>query len=140
MTTNHQDLNLVSFHEATIVDISRNGSTVNLALDDLYIAGVQMAAQVAIEGVSAILRDGSPVDAIRMEKEDGEILTLRRRVGEVTIAVQWNDCATKNRETVVYSLLGRRSNCVSTRLFRDKQASIGAICRKTSGWDRRMYC
>jgi hypothetical protein len=50
MTTNHQDLTQVSFHEATLVDISRNGSTVSLALDDVCVAGVQRAAQVVIEG------------------------------------------------------------------------------------------
>jgi hypothetical protein len=108
MTTSHQDLNQVSFHEATIVDIFRNGSTVNLALDDVCIAGVHRALQVVIEGVSATLRDGSPVDGIRMEKADGEILTLRSEGGEITLAVQWNDFAAKNQETVVYSLLGLR--------------------------------
>jgi hypothetical protein len=108
MTTNHQDLTQVSFHEATLVDISRNGSTVSLALDDVCVAGVQRAAQVVIEGVSATLRDGSPVDGIRMEKADGEILTLCSEGGEITLAVQWNDFAAKNHETVVYSLLGQK--------------------------------
>jgi hypothetical protein len=102
MTTNHQDLTQVSFHEATIVDIFRNGSTVNLTLDDVCIAGVQMAAQVVIEGVSATLRDGSPVDVIRMEKADSEILTLRREGGEIKLAVQWNDFAANNQGTVVH--------------------------------------
>jgi hypothetical protein len=108
MTTDDQDLTQVSFHEATIVGLSRNGSTVTLALDDVYIAGVQRAAKVVIEGVNATLRDGSPIDGLHMEKEDGEILTLRRESGEVILAVEWNDFAAKSQETVVYSLLGQK--------------------------------
>jgi len=43
-----------------------------------------------------------------MEKEDGEILTLRREGSEVKLAVEWNDFAAKSQETVVYSLLGQK--------------------------------
>ena len=64
MTTNDQDLTQVSFHEATVVGLFRNGSTVTLTLDDVYIAGVQRPAKVVIEGVSVTLRDGSPVDGL----------------------------------------------------------------------------
>ena len=108
MTTNDQDLTQVSFHEATVVGLFRNGSTVTLTLDDVYIAGVQRPAKVVIEGVSVTLRDGSPVDGLHMEKEDGEILTLRREGSEVKLAVEWNDFAAKSQETVVYSLLGQK--------------------------------
>jgi hypothetical protein len=101
------DLTQVSFHDTTLVGISGEGSTVTLALDDVRIAGVQRVAEVVIEGVGAVLRDGSPVDGLHMEKADAEILTLRKEGKRILLAVQWNDFAAKRQETVVYSLLGQ---------------------------------
>jgi hypothetical protein len=108
MTAIDQDLTKASFHEATLTGISRKGSTVNLTLDDVHVASIQSAAVAEIEGVSAILRDGLPVDCIDMEAADGEILTLRREGGQIVLAVEWNDFAAKSQETVVYSLLGQK--------------------------------
>jgi hypothetical protein len=106
MTNFDQDLTQISFHEASIAGILRKESTVKLDLEDVFIAGIQKAAEVEIEGVSAVLRDGLPIDDFHMETEDGEILTLRKEDGQFALAVQWNDFAAKSQHTVVYNLIG----------------------------------
>ncbi len=105
MTQTNQDLAQVSFHEATLVGISRQGGDVDLALDGVLVADTRRPANVIVEGVSGILREGLPVDELRME-EDGEILTLREKGTDVILVIQWNDFATKRQHVVVYNLLG----------------------------------
>jgi hypothetical protein len=106
MTQANQDLAQVSFHEATIVNISRLGDVVDLALDGVLIADTRRPANVTVEGVRGVLRDGSPANELHMEEEDGEILTLREEGEDVILVVQWNDFATKRQDIVVYKLLG----------------------------------
>ncbi|MBV9782609.1 MAG: hypothetical protein JO264_02205 [Acidisphaera sp.] len=64
--------------------------------------------EVAIEEVRGVLRDDLPIEQLRMEMPDGEILTLREENGHVILAVVWNDFAARRQETVVYTLLGGR--------------------------------
>jgi hypothetical protein len=56
--------------------------------------------------VRSILRDGLPVEELRMEEKDGEILTLREQNGDVRLVVEWNDFAAKRQHTAVYDLIG----------------------------------
>ena len=64
----------ISFHEATLIGIARQDSVVTLSLEGVFVAGDHRAAEVMVEGVDAMLRDGLPIADLRMEKEDGEIL------------------------------------------------------------------
>ena len=100
------DMTQISFHEATLTGIVRRGSTVSLTLEDVFVAGVQRAAEVSVEGVDAVLRDDVPLSDLRMEKEDGEILTLREEDGQVLLIIEWNDFAAKSQEMAVYTLNG----------------------------------
>lgn len=106
MTITEQDLTHISFHEATLTDIVRRGSTVSLTLEDVSVADVQMAAKVTVEGVVTVSRDRIPVVHLQMEEEDGEILTLRKENNQVFLAVEWNSFSSKRQKTVVYTLDG----------------------------------
>lgn len=106
MTTVKQDLSHVSFHEAILTGIMRTGSNVTLTLEDVHVADVQRAAEVVVEGVDLVLRNDLPIADLRMEKVDGEVLTLREDGGRVLLAVEWNDFATRSQETVVYAFEG----------------------------------
>ena len=106
MITTEQDLTHISFHEATLTDFVRIGSTVNLTLEDVSVADAQKTANVTIEGVVTILRDGSPVVNLQMEEEDGEVLALRKENNQVFLAVEWNNFIGKKQKTVVYTLGG----------------------------------
>ena len=106
MTIAESDLTSISFHDAGLMGIIHAGSIVTLSLEDVLIDGVQMEAEVTIDGADTILRNGLPVPDIRMEKKDGELLTLRKENGQVLIAVQWDDFIAKTHEVVAYTLGG----------------------------------
>ena len=106
MTTTEQDLTHISFHEATLIDIVRRGSTVSLTLEDVCVADVQKSAKVIVEGVVTVLRDGLPVVDLQMEESDGEILTLRKEENQIFLAIEWNNFTVNKQETVVYTFDG----------------------------------
>ena len=101
-------LEILSFHDATLAGLSQTGDVVNLALDDVSDLESLIAVEVTVNGVRDILRNGSPVDHLWMEKDDGEVLTLREQDNEVVFVVQWNDFVTRDHETVVYSFPGAK--------------------------------
>jgi hypothetical protein len=82
MTAIEYDPTEISFHEATLMGIARMGSTVRLALESLPVSGKLQAIEVTVQNVAVILRDGAPIADLRMEMEDGEVLTLRREEGQ----------------------------------------------------------
>jgi hypothetical protein len=106
MTIAEPDPTRISFHDVGIIGIVRAGSVVTLVLEDVSIAGAQMAAEVKIDGVNTILRNGLPVSDLRMEKKDGEVLTLREENGQILLAIQWDDFVAKTHEVVSYRLGG----------------------------------
>jgi hypothetical protein len=108
MTIVEPDPNQISFHDVGLIGIVHAGSTVTLVLEDVRMAGVQMAAQVAIDGVNTILRNGLPVSDLRMEKKDGEVLTLRKENGQISLVIQWDDFIAKTHEVVAYTLGGAK--------------------------------
>jgi hypothetical protein len=106
MTIPDPDLNQVSFHEAGLVGIIHSGGIVTLALEDVRFGNIPRAAEVTVEGVVSILRNGQPILDLRMEEKDGEVLTLRKEQGQVLLAIQWDDFVAKSHEVVAYTLDG----------------------------------
>jgi hypothetical protein len=106
MTIAEPDPTRISFHDAGLIGITHAGSTVTLALEDVRIADVPRAAEVTIYGVDTIIRNGLPIPDLRMEKKVGEILTLRKENGRVSLAIQWDDFIAKTHEVVAYTLDG----------------------------------
>ena len=106
MTYDEPDSTQISFHEATLTGIIRAVSTVSLTLEDVLVADARRSAEVAIEGVNRVLRNGVPIVDLRMEMEDGEVLTLFEESGQVVFALEWNDFKTGRQETVVYVFEG----------------------------------
>ena len=106
MTIAEPDLTQISFHDVGLMGIVHAGSIVTLALEDVRINGVQMAAVVTIDGVNIILRNGLPISDLPMEKKDGEILSLRKENGQILLAIQWDDFIAKTHEVVAYTLGG----------------------------------
>lgn len=97
-----------SLHEATLAGISQRGDTIDLKLDDVAVGDARVPASVTINGVQRILREGSPVETVSMEAQDGEVLSLRQEGDRVLFVVQWNDFAAKRETIVTYALLGGR--------------------------------
>lgn len=99
-----QDPTHISFYEATLTSIAHKNSSVGLSLEDVHVADAQRNVEIVVEGIDAVLRDGLPVADLRIEMEDGEVLTLRQEGGQVLLAVEWNDFSARRQETVVYTL------------------------------------
>ena len=106
MTIAEPDLTKISFHDVGLMGIVHSGSIVTLTLEDVRIAGVQTAAEVTIDGVNTILRNGLPLSDLRMEQKDGEVLSLRKENGQILLAIQWDDFIAKTHEVVAYTLGG----------------------------------
>ena len=106
MTIAEPDLTQISFHDVGIMGIVHAGSLVTLTLEDVRIAGVQTAAEVTIDGVNTILRNGLPLSDLQMEEKDGEIFSLRKENGRILLAIQRYDFIAKTYEVAAYSLGG----------------------------------
>lgn len=106
MTNAEADLTQISFHDASLLGIVHTGSVLTLALEGVLIGEVLTAAEVIVDGVSALLRNGSPLSHFQMEKKNGEILTLREENGQILLAIQWDDFIAKTHEIVAYTLNG----------------------------------
>ena len=116
MMNTEPDMTQISFHEATLTGIVRRGSAVSLSLEGVFVSGVQRAAEVTVEGVDAMLRDGVLIADLHMEKEDGEILTLREEGGQFLLAIEWNNFAAKSQEIAVYTFNGPKIALRVTRV------------------------
>jgi len=104
MTSAEPDLTQVSFHEAGLMGVVHTGNVVTLALEEVRIAGIPRSVEVKIERVNSIFRNGMSIPNFRMEKKDGEILTLRKEDGQILLAIQWDDFIAKNHEVIAYVL------------------------------------
>jgi len=94
----------LSFHDATLAGVRQDGPMVRLSVTDLGDDQAVQHATVTIEGVQAVLRSGSPIEQLRMEGEDGEILALREESGTVLLAVLWHDG--REFRDAVYHMVG----------------------------------
>ena len=106
MTDTELDLALISFHDVGLVGIVHTGSVVTFTLQDVLIGGMPKAAEVTVDGVSTVLRNGLSAPDIRMETKDGEVLTLREEDGQILLAIQWDDFVARTHEVVAYTLNG----------------------------------
>lgn len=100
------DLRQISFHDSGLLNLSQDGSTINLALEDVLVGDVQKDARVTIDGVHKIIRNGDPVSNLKMEKESGEVLTLRQEGKQISLVIQWDDFNARTHEIIAYILDG----------------------------------
>ncbi len=91
-----QDL---SFHEATVLELTREGDTARLELQDIRIGERFADATVFVDGVETITIDDQPVAALEKEYEDGEVLTLEIGERHILLVVEWNDFARRLSQT-----------------------------------------
>ncbi len=100
------DLTQISFHDSSLVGVSRSGPTITLALEDVNVSDSQSSMDVAISGADTILQDGLPIHDLQMETADGEIVQLSQESRTVTLVIRWHRYAPKSHRTAVYSLSG----------------------------------
>lgn len=102
----------LSFHESTVVAFDRQHDVVRLSLSDVRYNERTRSVYVEVRDVTAILADGRIVTDVRMEHEDGEVLTLEVSDEQVYLIVQWNDFGNHATTTKSYRVNGH----VSVRL------------------------
>ena len=100
------NLTQVSFHDSSLIGVSRSGPTITLALEDVNASDSQSSINVAISGADAILQDGLPIHDLQMETADGEIVQLSEESRTVTLIIRWHRYAPKSHRTAVYTLSG----------------------------------
>lgn len=100
------DLRQVSFHDSGLLDLSQIGSTITLALENVLVGDVQKDVRVKIDGVCKIVRNDDPISDLKMEKESGEILTLRQEGMQISLVIQWDDFNARTHEVIAYTLDG----------------------------------
>ena len=110
------DRKQLDFHEATIESVAHVGNIVNLKLCNVIDWDEQAKdAEVRIENIQQILREGQPVNNLETLGVDTEIVTLEKEGNEVILAVQNYNPANRKLETIVYDFKGRD---VTLRLVR----------------------
>lgn len=100
--------NQVSFHEATLVAISRSKGRISLSLEDVLIFGTRTSVDVSINNVDVVLRNDLVVESVEMEEDDGEVLGILQQEGQIVLIVQWNNFSDKTRSIVTYKFCGER--------------------------------
>ena len=96
----------ISFHDSTLTSISREGSAICLGLDSVYVNGTLRSAKVFLINVGDMTSQGLPIDDLRMEGDDGEILTLEPTEEGVKLILIWENYKTRSQVTKSY-----RINC-----------------------------
>ena len=64
---------------------------------------------VEFDNVAGISRDGAFADEFRMERQEGEVLTLARDGDEFFLIVEWNDFSTRSSHTTAWRWRGHAS-------------------------------
>ena len=112
---NALDLRETSFHDSGLLDLNQTGNTITLTLENVLVGDSQKNVQVKIAGVDKIVRNGDPIDELRMEKESGEVLTLRQEGKQVSLVIQWDDFKARTHEVIAYTLGGPDISLNATR-------------------------
>jgi hypothetical protein len=99
-----QDLNAVSFHEASVVVFQQFGAAVEVRLEGVWSKQGPRSATLTLKNVTRCEIDESVVAAIHMEAADGEVLDLHVRDDGIDMIVEWNDWATGNHFNKRYDL------------------------------------
>jgi hypothetical protein len=94
------------FHEADLIGVQQEtDGTICLLLEGAHADDQIRNAAVRLGNVRQILLDGSPVDTIIMEQDDGEVLTLEKTTDFVRLIIEWMDY--KHHQTTT------RSYCIT---------------------------
>jgi hypothetical protein len=96
----------VSFHEASVTRLSSEQESVVLELEGVTTRERTTNASVTVHGVTEITVDGSPTNAVAMEYEDGEVLTLDVGPNNIRLIVEWNDFGHRRSCTRSYAIRG----------------------------------
>jgi hypothetical protein len=94
----------LSFHEATVLELSREGKTIHLVLAGVQHDGKIGSAEITFSAVRAIHRDGVSAATIGMEYPDGEVLSFRPGSAAADLIVEWNDFESGTSNTVEYKI------------------------------------
>jgi hypothetical protein len=95
----------LSFHDATIAAIERDGSSHALHVEDVSVDDGEdvINGTLALEGVRRILVDGSETPELAMAGDDGEILELDELPGPVLrMFVIWTTYASHDEKQSLY--------------------------------------
>ena len=90
------------FHGSSIIGFASSTGTLILDLEDVLIEGEKRCVSLRMEGLRDLTRDGQPVDFMRMEAEDGEVLTLGISPNRLDLICEWNDFENHARHTHSY--------------------------------------
>ncbi len=64
---------------------------------------------VEFDNVTGMFRDGASADEFRMERQDGEVLTLDRDGDEFVLIVEWNHFSPRSSHTSAWRWRGQAS-------------------------------
>lgn len=81
----------ISFHESAIRDIHTLSRAITIVVDEVLVESVKSSVQIELRDVMSVHRDGVLIDSLKMEKEDGEILSLSMTSTGIELVVEWND-------------------------------------------------
>lgn len=94
----------ISFHEATIRDIHTLDRAITIVVDEVIVESVKSSVRIELRDVTSIDRDGVLIDSLKMEKEDGEILSLSTTSTGIELVVEWHDFSPLVSETRAYKV------------------------------------
>jgi hypothetical protein len=78
----------ISFHESTIRDIHTLSRAITIVVDEALVESVKSSVQIELRDVMSVHRDGVLIDSLKMEKEDGEILSLSMTSTGIELVVE----------------------------------------------------
>ena len=94
----------ISFHEATIREIHTLDQAISIVVDQASVESLKSAVRIERRDVTSIDRDGMSIDSLRMEKEDGEVLSLSTTSTGIELVVEWHDFLPLVSETIAYKV------------------------------------
>jgi hypothetical protein len=95
----------LSFHDATIAAIEREGTSTILDVEDVAVNHGEDVANgtLTLEGVRRVVRDGEEISELAMVGDDGEILELEELPGPVIrMFVIWTSAASNDETQSLY--------------------------------------
>jgi hypothetical protein len=95
---------LLDESDLTGVQDESNG-TICLLLEGVQVNDQVQNVAVHLDNVRQIIRDGSPVDAIAMEQDYGEVLALKNTPDFVLLLIDWMDYSVHKHVTRSYHIM-----------------------------------
>ncbi len=92
----------LSFHEASVISVAGESTAFRVELELAPESTPHASVALDFHGVSSMMRDDVPVSAFRMERDDGEVLTLERAGNGFLMIVEWHDFNPVVRHTSVW--------------------------------------